>query len=607
MTPSSDTPARPPLVYVSPLPMRRNGIADYAAAILMRLIEHYQCVCVVDDVASVDVRIADAVQLISFKEYAEVAPLLAHERHLCHLGNNSDHIPILDLMSVTPAVAVVHDLTMHYLMERWAHSRFGNNRHIADVVQLYYGARAAEMVDAKFSRRATLQSIYSELNCLPFLNAAARAIITHSQYGHVLSRAGGYKGPVRVVPHFAEIPTAALHARNRAEWRSRLGAREGTVIFASLGFVVPNKQISLALKALAKLPAAGQDWRYIIGGEIRDPQVLKTCERLGLQDRVLFLDYLEETDFDAILAASDLLINLRFPTSGETSGTVCRALANGLPCIVSNHGWYAELPDAVTYKLRPGTDILDELRCVLLAGLLDAPGRAAKAAAALDYARRELTLDNAVEAYRAVIEAVYTHSPEKIPHISATTTFTQPRPLLTATHTPSDLAEMLTLALRNEQITVLGRPLPAKILPGAFDLSALVRTDDNNTAAAGPYQVFSAIEADDVIGGILALAQDASAATQPGDFLTVALVGSRPDRPRDPEWRHPLRPHLPAGESLPHRLARILTEAGFSPVRSDEIIPSPVRSSDDYRRIVLATVRRTSSGKASLAYFRDIA
>jgi glycosyltransferase involved in cell wall biosynthesis len=605
VTIAPDAPARPPLVYVSPLPTRRNGIADYAATILMRLTAHYQCVCVVDEVEAVDGRIAEAVQVMSFREYAAVAPSLAQERHLCHLGNNSDHIPILDLMSDTPAVAVVHDLTMHYLMERWAQSSFGSTQRIADVARLYYGGRGAELVDAKFNRGATSQSIYAELNCLPFLNTTARAVITHSHYGHVLARAGGYTGPLRMVPHFAEIPAPQRQARSRAEWRARFGADEETVIFTSLGFVVPNKQISLALAALAELPPTGPDWRYVIGGENRDPRVLDTCRALGLQDRVIFLDYLDEADFDAVLAASDLLINLRFPTSGETSGTVCRALANGLPCIVSNHGWYAELPDAATYKLRPGTDVLDELARVLLIGLLDAPGRAARAAAALDYARRELTLDSAVEAYRAVIEAAYATPPVDAPRQPEVAAFTQPRPLLTATRAPSDLAAMLALALANEQVSLAGRPLPAEVLPGGFDLAALARTPGAGSAA--PRQIFAALEADDAIGGILAAALDAAARTRPGDFLTLALVSARPDRPHPPGWLHPLRPHLPEGGRLADRLARILAEAGFTPVRGTEIALTPAESGDDYRRIVLATVRRSAVVRPALAYFRDTA
>ena len=143
-----------------------------------------------------------------------------------------------------------------------------------------------------------------------------------------------------------------MRARARRAWRRRLGLAPGTRLLASLGFVIPKKQIAETLTALARLPK-DIDWHYVIGGEDRDPEVRETCARLRLESRVTFLDYLDEADFDGVLAAADLLINLRFPTSGETSGTVCRALAAGLPCLISDHGWYGELPQSVTYRVPP--------------------------------------------------------------------------------------------------------------------------------------------------------------------------------------------------------------------------------------------------------------
>ena len=49
----------------------------------------------------------------------------------------------------------------------------------------------------------------------------------------------------------------------------------------------------------------------------------------------------------ALMAACDACINLRAPTMGETSGTAVRALALGKPLVVSDVGWFAELPDEV--------------------------------------------------------------------------------------------------------------------------------------------------------------------------------------------------------------------------------------------------------------------
>ena len=47
----------------------------------------------------------------------------------------------------------------------------------------------------------------------------------------------------------------------------------------------------------------------------------------------------------SLMAACDVLVNLRSPTMGETSGAVIRGLSLGKAMLVSDVGWFSELPD----------------------------------------------------------------------------------------------------------------------------------------------------------------------------------------------------------------------------------------------------------------------
>ena len=53
----------------------------------------------------------------------------------------------------------------------------------------------------------------------------------------------------------------------------------------------------------------------------------------------------------SLMAACDVCVNLRSPTMGETSGSVIRQLSLGKPVVVSDVGWFAELPDDVALKV----------------------------------------------------------------------------------------------------------------------------------------------------------------------------------------------------------------------------------------------------------------
>jgi glycosyltransferase involved in cell wall biosynthesis len=66
---------------------------------------------------------------------------------------------------------------------------------------------------------------------------------------------------------------------------------------------------------------------------------------------VLITGYLDEDQFFRHIAAADCLVNLRYPSVGESSGTLTRALALGLPAIVYNFGPFAEIPNDVVIKV----------------------------------------------------------------------------------------------------------------------------------------------------------------------------------------------------------------------------------------------------------------
>jgi glycosyltransferase involved in cell wall biosynthesis len=96
-----------------------------------------------------------------------------------------------------------------------------------------------------------------------------------------------------------------------------------------------------------------------------------------------------------------VLVNLRYPTMGETSGSVIRALALGKALLVSDVGWFAELPgDAV---LRVPVDDYEVATIAAAIGVA-ADHNAALGAAARAYVAREHDLGRVADAYVAALE-----------------------------------------------------------------------------------------------------------------------------------------------------------------------------------------------------------
>jgi glycosyltransferase involved in cell wall biosynthesis len=71
--------------------------------------------------------------------------------------------------------------------------------------------------------------------------------------------------------------------------------------------------------------------------------------------------YVDMVRFALYLKAVDVVVNLRYPTAGEASGTFTRALAEGRATIVSNLGSFAEYPDQVCLKVEVDGDQAEQV------------------------------------------------------------------------------------------------------------------------------------------------------------------------------------------------------------------------------------------------------
>ena len=106
------------------------------------------------------------------------------------------------------------------------------------------------------------------------------------------------------------------------------------------------------------------------------------------------------------MAACDVHVSLRSPTMGETSGTAIRALTLGKPLVVSDVGWFGELPDGVALRVAVGDDEVTDLAAALqlLAERPDA--RTTMGAAARELAASEHDVGRVADRQAAAFEVI---------------------------------------------------------------------------------------------------------------------------------------------------------------------------------------------------------
>jgi glycosyltransferase involved in cell wall biosynthesis len=220
----------------------------------------------------------------------------------------------------------------------------------------------------------------------------ATGLIVHSNYVAGRARAAGYDGPLWRIPH----PVWPMRAVEPAPDVS------GDPLIGCFGFLNMNKRIPQLLEAFASFRRTHPGARLLlVGGSGERFDVERRLERLGLTDGVERMDYVPEERMWSLMAACDVLVNLRYPTMGETSGSVIRALALGQPLIVSDVGWFSELPDDAVLKV-PVDDY--EVATIEAALTVAADHGATLGAAARTYVEREHALPHVADAYARALE-----------------------------------------------------------------------------------------------------------------------------------------------------------------------------------------------------------
>ena len=104
------------------------------------------------------------------------------------------------------------------------------------------------------------------------------------------------------------------------------------------------------------------------------------------------------------MMAADVHVNLRSPTMGETSGTAIRALSLGKPLVVSDVGWFAELPDDVALKIPVDEQEIETLEAALELLATRPDVRRAMGEAALELARGRHDVGRVAEQYVSAFE-----------------------------------------------------------------------------------------------------------------------------------------------------------------------------------------------------------
>lgn len=395
------------VAYFSPLNPQPSGISDYSEELLPHLAKGADITLFVDGFRPTNDSLLTQFECVDYQRDPAIdEQLKQHDAIVYHLGNDHRyHAGIVDTLRKHPGIAVFHDLALQDFFLGLARERKDMRLYLEEMLACH-GEKERNLAEEHLRRGSVPPHVVAPLsfplNCR--LARDAEGIVTHSEWAHTRLQATTSTVPVRRInmPVLAG-PGAELNRNDN----------DAPVSIASFGLITPGKGIEQVLRVLATLPHEFNFHYTLAGADNSYFNVRALIDEYEMTDRVTITGHVSLAEFKQRIAQTDIALNIRERTVGETSASLCRIMAAGVPSIVADIGWYSELPDDSVIKIPLDSHADALLQAYLRRLLRDKVFRERIGENARRYMLAEHSMEQAASDYLGFIEEVIARRPRR--------------------------------------------------------------------------------------------------------------------------------------------------------------------------------------------------
>jgi SAM-dependent methyltransferase/glycosyltransferase involved in cell wall biosynthesis len=398
------------LAYFSPLNPQPSGISDYSEELLPYLAAGAEITLFVDGFVPANPEIRARFTYYDYRHSPSVLKTLReYDAIVYHMGNDHRyHAGMLEVAREHPGIVVFHDFALQdfFLGLAQAHGRV--ELYLEEVLACH-GKRvtreAAEALERGSTPPQVALPLEFPLNCR--IARDAEAIIVHSEWARTRFAASAPSVPISRINMPIQWPAIGHTVSNSN------GTGTSPVQIANFGLITPGKGIEKALHALANLKA-DHSFQYTLVGETNSFFDVRALVReYDMDSHVTITGHLPLAEFESRIAATDIALNLRERTVGETSASLCRIMAAGVPAIVYNVGAFSELPNDAVVKIDQDQNAEVLLEAYLRRLIEDAALRRRLGENARRYIAEHHTIESGAADYLELIRQVIAGRPRK--------------------------------------------------------------------------------------------------------------------------------------------------------------------------------------------------
>jgi len=333
------------VAFFSPVSPQKTGVSDYSEQEILPYLSKF---CDIDIFIDENVQPSNKFLINNFNiyPYSDFPSLKKnYDIPIYQMGNNPMHQFVYNTLEQYPGIVVLHDIFLHGFL--WNISLLkGDCKKYIDHFEYCYGEKGV-----KIAQIAVDTGVYPEFE-YPLIKKiidSSLGVICHSEYGINQIMKENKESIVKKINQ----PYTVFNKEgmtNDIKIKTDLKLTKFFPIITSFGYIFPHKRFNVIFKSFKKFLEQYPDAILILVGEDM-MNIHHMISDHNLKKSVIQTGFVSQSKAQHYLDVSDICINLRYPTAGETSRSVLQIMASQKPVIVSNVGWFAELPNNACLKV----------------------------------------------------------------------------------------------------------------------------------------------------------------------------------------------------------------------------------------------------------------
>jgi glycosyltransferase involved in cell wall biosynthesis len=370
-------------------------------------------------------RVPDGVAIRPAHDFSWRQRRTPYDLTVFQLGNSDHHAYQWPYLFRYPGLLVLHDGHLHHSRAASLMRQRRHDHYRAEFAVCHPGTsvEAAELAIAGFDSHLYY---YWPFTRLAVGASKVTAVHTRALRDDLAAESPGARVEYVRLAH-GTLLSPAEASRRRTEVRARHGIDPDTVVFGCFGGLTPDKRLPQILDAFGAIRDTLPPSILLFGGEAPAHYDLAgDVTRRRLDRQVIATGYLEdEDDLTGLIAASDVTLNLRWPTARELSGPWLRSLAAGRCSVVTAlvhlagipvidaGSWTATAPAPIAVAVELSNE-RDQLAKTMRRLAVDRGLREQIGADARGYWQREHAYDLMIEDYRRLLPLAASLPPPRL-------------------------------------------------------------------------------------------------------------------------------------------------------------------------------------------------